>query len=182
MWSKTLSAILTTAILFASASAYAGDIIVPRDELVSILSGYHDTPGEDYWMKLDPGQTRETLKSITDDPTVFTPVRARALIALTYFGNDEVSGLLSNKLRTETLPYLRSAACEALSRLKGEESLPELKDALNDQNVMVRLTAIRSLRRLGTDNAKQTLQNRLATETNTTAKSVIQRALTQMEQ
>jgi len=177
---KKIFAAALISLSLAAAAAQAQDVVVSQENLTSVLSGYHGMPGPDYWARLEPVATRATLTAIADDSSAFVAVRARALMALAYFNDESVSAYLESKVKNEPEPYVRSAACSAVARARGEKAVPLLSEALEDSEVIVRLSAVRSLSAIGTDEARNALKSRLSAETNTTAKSVITHALEQM--
>lgn len=169
------------AIMFMNPSVSQADgVIVEYDNLIAVLSGYHEMPEADYWAGLEPESTRASLIKIANDLNVFTVIRARALYALTYFNNDEVSRFIRDKAKSDSIPYMRSSAFGALARSDGEKALDVFSDGLNDKEVMVRLSAARSLRRVGGDRARAILERAASTEKNSTAKSVFDKNLKAM--
>lgn len=175
-----IAAALAATLLMLSGPAFAQGAVVSYEDLVSVLSGYHGAPDREYWAGLEPETARENLLRMIDDPEVFTVVRARAMTALTYFGGVEVERLLEKRMKTEKNPYLRASACEALVRAKGQRALPDLSEALSDEDVMVRLTAVRSLRKLGGPEAMEVIRQRVDGEKNDTARKVMMKTLEQM--
>ncbi|MGK7346302.1 MAG: HEAT repeat domain-containing protein [Candidatus Nitrospinota bacterium M3_3B_026] len=177
---KTLAAAFAATLLMISGPAFAQGAVVSYEDLVSVLSGYHGAPDREYWAGLEPETARENLLRMIDDPEVFTVVRARAMTALTYFDGAEVERLLEGKMKTEKNPYLRASACEALVRAKGQRALQDLSEALSDEDVMVRLTAVRSLRKLGGPKAREIIREKMDSEKNDTARKVMMKTLEQI--
>lgn len=177
---NTLLAVIAALILLSPSLGAAQDVVVPYENLVSVLSGYHGAPGPDYWERLEPESTKQNLMRIVEDPEVFTVVRARAMTALTYFDGEEVESLLTQKARTEKTGYMRAAAYEALAEAKGKGATRALGEALQDEDTIVRLTAVRSLRKIGGPEAKKVLREGMEREKNPTARSVMSKALEQM--
>ena len=178
---KTIAAAFAAMLFTISGPALAQDVVVDHDNMVSVLSGYHGMPGADYWARLEPEQALETLMNIANDPAVFTVVRARALSALTHFKNEAVTNLLVDKARNDKVAYMRSAAYEAIAKAEGPAATASLAEALKDTDVMVRLTAVRSLRKIGTPEAKAALRTGIEIEKNPTARSVMTSTLEQMK-
>lgn len=176
-----LAAVFTLFSLALSGAAGAGGLVISYDSLVSALSGYHEMPGEEYWDRLEPEGTRDMLMKMVDDQEVFTPVRARAMRALVYYSNGEVNRFLADRTGGQTTPYLRSSAYEALAVMKGPAAAPDLARGLEDGDIMVRLTAVRNLRKLATPEARKALEMRLGDERNPTARYVIEKSLEQMD-
>lgn len=175
-----LASVFVVFSLAASGAAGAGGLVISYDSLVSALSGYHEMPDADYWARLEPAATRDMLMKMVDDQDVFTPVRARAMRALVYYSNGEVDRFLAARTGGETTPYLRSSAYEALAVMKGPDAAADLRRGLADSDIMVRLTAVRNLRKLGTAEARKALELRLSDERNPTARYVIEKSLEQM--
>ena len=167
--------------LISAGPVSRGNVVVSYDSLVEALSGYHEIPGADYWARLEPESTKANLTRMADDPAVFTLVRARALRALVYYADDQVAQLLTRKATQDPLAYMRSSACEAYMLMDKTKATPLLSTALDDKDVMVRLTAARALRMVGTPEAKMALERRLGSEKNNTARFVINRSLELME-
>lgn len=176
-----LAAVFIFFALALAGVAGAGGLVISYDSLVSALSGYHEMPGEEYWDGLEPEATRDMLMKMVDDQEVFTPIRARAMRALVYYSNGDVDRFLASRTGGQTTPYLRSSAYEALAVMKGPAATPDLARGLDDVDIMVRLTAVRNLRILGTPEARRALEMRLSDEKNPTARYVIQKSLEQMD-
>jgi len=80
------------------------------------------------------------------------PTRAAARAALKELGeaaSDDVARVLGSTSR----PATRCAAAEVLGEIGGPGAVPALGKALQDQSVKVRLSALRSLLRMGTEEA-----------------------------
>ncbi len=178
---RIMVAAVAVLIFMTPLRSFAGGVIVSYENLQSVLSGYHGMPEADYWNRLDPVSTRESLMRMANDPKVFTIVRARALQAMAYYSNDDVTELLDRKAKGDKVAYIRSAALQALATAKGDQAVNALGEALKDDDVMVRLTAIRSLQAINAPEARNMLMRSLETEKNKTARHVMNRALKQME-
>ncbi|MBI4666811.1 MAG: HEAT repeat domain-containing protein [Nitrospinae bacterium] len=170
-------AVLTLVFAPSVGRAQAGTVVVPYENMVSVLSAYHGMPGKDYWAKLNPEATRATLIGISNDEKLFPAVRARAMLALAYFKNDEAVSLVVKKSKGDLNPYIRATAIEALAALEGEKAVTSVGPGLEDVDVMVRISAIRALKKIGTPEAKKTLEGAMATEKNPTARSILQKSL-----
>ncbi len=159
----------------------AQEVQVTKKNLVSVLSGYHEAPGEEYWRNLEPETTKTTLIDIATDTTVFTIARARALLALQYFADDESMAVVAERAVNDPVPYMRATAVEALSDMKGEKRVELLSKTLSDKELMVRLTAINSLKTIGTAEARSALENHNGVETDKSAREIIGKALSEMK-
>ncbi len=177
---KMLAAVVMTVVLFAPAQSFAQNVVVSYEDLISSLSGYHEAPDADYWNRLEPGSTKANLLRIVNDEHVLTIVRARALTALTYYEGEDALNAIKRTATDNPSAFMRSAAYEALSTSRTKMLAPLIARGLDDGDVMVRLSAVRSLRKIGTDEAMRALEKRLGTENNSTARSVISKTLNQM--
>ncbi|VAX22962.1 hypothetical protein MNBD_NITROSPINAE01-791 [hydrothermal vent metagenome] len=178
---KTLAVLVITIVLFAPAQSFAQNVVVSYEDLISSLSGYHETPDADYWNRLEPGSTKASLLRMVNDERVLTIVRARALTALAYYGSEDAINAIKTTATNNPSAFMRSAAYEALSMSRTKMAAPLIARGLDDADVMVRLSAVRSLRKIGTDEAVRALEKRLGAENNSTARSVISKTLKQMQ-
>lgn len=166
--------------LLCASTSYAQDILVPYGDMVSILSGRHGMPESDYFARLKPDPARETLMKIAGDEGVFPVARARAMLALTYFKTADTAKLVADKAANDKNPYMRSSAYEALANMEGERAIKALGAGLKDSDVMVRLSAIRSLGKVGGPEAKKLIEDNAQEEKNPTAAAVMKKSLEQM--
>lgn len=173
---RSLMIAALAALLIVPAAWAQQGIVVEREEMISVLSGYHGAPGAEYWQKLDPASTRATLRAIIEDGSVFPVARSRAMRALTYV-DGQAGEYLGARAANEKNTYLRASAYDAHARAAGEGALPALTGALNDSDAMVRIMAARNLSRIGTPEAKQTLRRAMESEKNGVARSIMSRSL-----
>jgi hypothetical protein len=171
---------LTAFFTVLSSPSLAQDVVVPYENMVSVLSGFHGMPGKDYFDRLKPDAARETLMKIVGDEQVFPVARGRAMLALAYFKNDDALNLVTGKVMGDKNPYLRSSALEALTNMEGAKAVKTIGAGLKDSDVMVRLSAIRSLKKIGGDEARKLIEESLAEEKNPTAAVVMKNSLEQM--
>ncbi|MBI5815837.1 MAG: HEAT repeat domain-containing protein [Nitrospinae bacterium] len=174
------TAALAAFVLAFAHVSFAGGAVVPYENMVSVLSGHHGAPGDEYWSKLDADHTREVLLKISGDEKVHTIVRARAVLALAHFRTEQTAAVITQKAKSDSLPYLRSAAFESLAKSEGENALKALSDGLKDSDVMVRISVARSIGKIGGAEAKKTLKGSLGSEKDSTAKSVMEKTVEQM--
>ncbi|VAX26171.1 hypothetical protein MNBD_NITROSPINAE02-1693 [hydrothermal vent metagenome] len=178
---KKIILVAVVALIFISPSgARAGGIVMEYQNLVAVLSGYHNIPEAQYWARLEPESTRASLIKMANDSEVFTVIRARALFALEYYKNDEVSRLIRDVAKSDSIPYMRSSAYGALVRSEGVRALDAFRDGLGDKDTMVRLSAARSLRQVGGARARAILERASLAEKNSTVKSVFEKSLKEM--
>ena len=174
-----ISALTALSLVFVSTS-FAQDVVVPYENMVSVLSGHHGMPDSAYFARLKPDTARETLMKIAGDETVFPVARARALLALAYFKTDAATSMVADKAANDTNPYMRSSAYEALGNMEGASAVKTIGAGLKDSDVMVRLSAIRSLGKIGGAEAKKLLEDNLPAEKNSTAAVVMKNSIEQM--
>lgn len=173
------SALVAFSLVFASTS-FAQDVLVPYDDMISILSGRHGMPENSYFAKLQPDAARETLMKIAVDEKVFPLARGRAMLALTYFRSGEASRLVADKAVNDKNPYMRSSAYEALANMEGATAVKTISEGLKDPDVMVRISAIRSLGMVGGQEAKKTIEDNIQVEKHPTVSAVMKKSLEQM--
>lgn len=173
------SALIAFSLVFASTS-FAQDALVPYGDMVSVLLGRHGMPDSDYFARLKPDPARETLMKIAGDENVFPVARARAMLALSYFRNRETTRMVADKAANDKNPYMRSSAYEALGNMEGASAVKTIGEGLKDADVMVRLSAIRSLGRIGGQEAKKLIEDNMQVEKNPTAAAVMKRSLEQI--
>jgi len=176
-----MALVAAAAIMFTTSSSFAQGAVVPYENMVSILSAYHGLPEPEYWSRLDVNHTREMLTKMVDDQKLHTIVRARAMLALQYFRTDDTVNLIAGKAKGDSIAYMRSTAYEALVNSEGEKALKLVGEGLKDSDTMVRMSAIRSLKKIGGPEAKSMLEGNLKEESNPAVKSVMQRSLDQMK-
>ncbi len=175
--------VLLLMVVFVASPVFGQDKTVSHDDLLGALSGYHDIPGAEYWSQFDAASASSGLMSIVNSVDVPSPMRARALKALTYFKSDDVARHLASIAQNEQMPYIRAAAFSALSQVSSPaEGLQVLKNALGDSDVMVRLTAARALRGMQTEEAAKVIEESLGSETSSTARSIMTNILDQMRE
>ena len=118
---KLLLTCFALALLIFPSTGSAQGIVMDYDGLVSVLSGFHGGPDADYWKKLDFESTKAMLITISDDETLNTIVRSRALLALTHFPSQGTTAHLSNITAGGKIAYMRASALDAYSQLKDGE-------------------------------------------------------------
>ena len=177
---KYLFSALTALSLVLASTSFAQDVVVPYENMVSVLSGHHGMPNSTYFARLKPDTARETLMRIAGDETVFPVARARAMLALANFRSDEAASMVAGKAANDPNPYMCSSAYEALGDMEGTSAVKTIGEGLKDSDVMVRLSAIRSLGKIGGQEAKKLMEDNLPAEKNPTASAVMKKSLEQM--
>jgi HEAT repeat protein len=174
--------LLAAALFFTPMVAMADGIVVGKTELVSILSGYHGAPGADYWARLDPAATPVTLKAIAEDESVFPIARSRALTALTYFADGSTADYLAHQAGSLKNAYLRASAYDAYGQAAGTAGVKTLANGLYDDDTMVRVMSSRALSRVGGKEAASSLRKAIASERNSTARSIMKKSLDSIQE
>lgn len=176
---KHLLAALVAAIIVAPSVSLAGGVVVEKEDLVSVLSGYHGGPDASYWERLDPTTTIATLKAIIEDESVFPIARSRAMAGLILIDGGDGTAYLGQLTKTMTNNYLRASAYDAFGRAAGEKGITTLANGLSDKDTMVRVMTSRRLSRIGGEEARTALKKALATEENPTARKIMEKSLAQ---
>ncbi|MDH5508872.1 MAG: HEAT repeat domain-containing protein [Nitrospinota bacterium] len=147
------------------------------ENLRSVLSGYHEVPGPDYWQKLDANMARASLLRLSADKNELIHIRTRALSALANFVDPQVERSLIQIFNSQERGYLRAAALNTYSAIRGREAVPALEKGLSDKDEIVKISAIRGLGRVGGEQAARILQRAMHTEIDPVAKDAMARSL-----
>jgi HEAT repeat protein len=152
-----------------------------RARCQTLLSGYERVPTEADFAPLGAAAL-PALEAIRADPASLPTTRSRAVSAM---------GLLKDPAAVERLKGLaadaeleesqRSAALLALAHRAGEGALPQLAPLLDDPNPRLRDSAARAVARVGTPDARKSLEGRLEKESDPGVREAIQQNLTKME-
>lgn len=152
-----------------------------RDAVDALLSGYERVPTEEDWKRLGP-DALGVLEQIYNDPAALPSRRTRAVASMAQVDNPEaVSRLKAIVGDSAADPQYRSTAALALAYRTGEKSLPEVQPLLDHQDPRLRDAAARALGRVGTEDARKFLEERLGKEEDPAVREAIQQSLTKME-
>jgi hypothetical protein len=151
--------------------------ITQVETAILLLSGFHGI-GDQAQFEAQLQQPQQTLWTIVRDPERLLFHRDRALIALAYWPSDELHAHLVTMLSgTSDDDMARHTAMSLLARGWGDQALPLLTPLLTDSDLQIRLTAVDSLRVIGTPAAHQALQTALPQEAHALVQQAIQEVL-----
>jgi len=146
---------------------------VTRDAIVTMLSGFEDTPTLTQMRALGDGAV-PILISLHDDPQVIQPVRLRAVEAMGAFSTPEARTFLLRVIHDPAeSPIVVREAIEALGQSQGAHAVPQLTSMLASHDRVVREGAIEALGSIGTPAARQHLIQHRAHEADTALRARI---------
>jgi HEAT repeat protein len=152
-----------------------------REQVDALLNGYERIPSDEDWKRLGPGALG-TLEQIYADPNAFPTRRTRAVASMAQVDNPAAVERLKAILQDDRAdPQYRSTAALALGARIGNEAVPSLEPALKDRDTRVREASARAMARLGTPEARRSLEAQLENEQDPLVREVIQRSLTKTE-
>jgi len=175
-----MSYIMRAAVIMAMLAAPAGAQNLEAasvDNLRAVLSGYHEVPGADYWARLDADAARSSLLHLSSSANELIQIRTRAMEALAFFPSPRVERSLMDIVSGGERAYLRAAALNTYSAIRGHDALPLLEKSLADKDEIVRISAIRGLGRVGGDKAGAILQGAMESEKDPVARDAMARSL-----
>lgn len=97
--------------------------------------------------------------------------------ALAFFPSPRVERSLMDIVSGGERAYLRAAALNTYSAIRGHDALPLLEKSLADKDEIVRISAIRGLGRVGGDKAGAILQGAMESEKDPVARDAMARSL-----
>lgn len=148
-----------------------------RPKVEALLGGYEFEPTKAHWDKLGPSAL-DVLVAIANDNSALPSRRARAIASMNHFDGAAVSGNLITFTQSSSLPpTLRATAASVLVAREGDSALPTVTPLLSSSDVRVREMVAKSLARLGTADARKSLESRRDTEQDPAVREVIQRGL-----
>ncbi len=155
----SLSAVLV--VLGMGCVAHAQAVQAPsRDALITMLSGFEDTPTLAQVRALGEG-TVPALIALYDDPQVIQPVRLRAVEAMGAFSTPEAHAFLLRVIRAPgQSPIVVREALEALGQSRGGAAVSEIAPLLASPERAIREGAIEALGSIGTPEARAQLSAR----------------------
>ena len=142
-------------LIVSGSNAGVSDI---RSRLLTLLSDRHHLATMDEVKSAGQGAV-DTLKAIVDDTALPLYQRIRATLALGYYSDDNTSAFLRKTVIDQNgIVALRSAALTALARSSAsDESVEFIARYLNDDDQLVRGSAIGALKVINTDSALRAL-------------------------
>lgn len=148
-----------------------------RARVVDLVSGLERSPSAEDWSLLGPGAVVELL-ALAEDSSMLPTQRGNALLALGNFPTDRAQTLLvATVVDASASALLRRKAGSGLAHGWGASAVPALTVALGAADVQVRQSAASALAALSDPAAEDALRARLAVETNTSVRQVIEQAV-----
>lgn len=148
-----------------------------RPKVEALLSGYEFEPRKDDWERLGPGAL-DVLVAIANDEKALPSRRQRAIASMNHFDDASVSVKLASFADSTTLePRLRATAAQVLLQRDGEKALPKVAPLLSSPDPLIRENAAKSIAKVGTPNARKTLESRLEKEQDAAVREAIQQGL-----
>jgi len=144
-----------------------------RDALVTMLSGFEDTPTLAQIRALGDGAV-PMLIALHDDAQVIQPVRLRAVEAMGAFSTPEARTFLLRVIHDpQESPIVVREAIEALGQSQGAAAVPQISAMLSSHDRVVRESAIDALGTIDTAAARHRLAQHASHETDATLRQRI---------
>lgn len=167
------SVILVALALLAPSAALAQSAPPTREQIVTMLSGFEDTPTLAQMRALGDGAV-PILIALYDDPAVIQPVRLRAVEAMGAYASPEARTFLLRLIHERgASPILVREAIEALGQSQGASAIPVISPLLSSPTRAIRESAIEALGAIGTPAAHAQLTRRQPQEHDTALRARI---------
>ncbi|NPC86819.1 HEAT repeat domain-containing protein, partial [Pyxidicoccus fallax] len=161
-----------------AAPTSAGDV---RARVLALLEASQGGLREDAWRRLGP-QAVPVLTSLAVDSSLPIARRALAMTSLSLVDPAQGAQSIREVLEDARAPAdVRANAATALGRSLGLEAIPTLISRLEDREDSVREAVAVALGRLGGQQARQALEDRLPVEERPLVREALQRGLTLVE-
>jgi HEAT repeat protein len=165
----------------AAPSPLAGPSGDLRARVLDLLDAPQGGLREEAWRRLGPDAV-PVLTAIVVDPSATIARRALAMTSLAQVDPARGAGSIREVLEDARAPAdVRASAAAALGRSLGLEAIPTLITRLEDREDLVREAAAVALGRLGGQQARQALEDRLPLEERPLVREALQRGLTLVE-
>ncbi len=169
-----LAVALASSLVAAPAEAQAGPT---RASVRQLLSGIEDVPTDADWRRVGD-RALPLLIELYNDPREAPYVRLRAVGATAAFPVPAVRTFLRAVARApEQSDLFVAEAVEALARGFGAAAVPDVAAFLGHEEPVVREAAARALARVGGDDARRALRERLRVEPLDYVRETLTRAL-----
>ncbi|SEU31737.1 HEAT repeat-containing protein [Myxococcus fulvus] len=156
----------------------------PRDlraQVESLLDASQGTPRDEQLRRLGP-QAVPVLSSLVMDGSAPSTRRARAVASLALVDPTQSAHSIQEVLEDARAPAdVRASAAGALARCLGIDAIPPLSARLTDQEEPVREAVALALGRLGGQQVRQALEERLPLEERPLVREALQRGLSLAE-
>ncbi len=152
-----------------------------RARVMELLDASQGGPRDEAWRQLGP-EAVPVLTSLAVDRTAPVARRAQALTSLALVDPACGAGSIREVLEDSHAPAdVRASAAAALARCQGLEAIPTLLTRLQDREDRVREAVAVTLGRLGGQQVRQALEDRLPLEERPLVREALQRGLTLVE-
>jgi hypothetical protein len=152
-----------------------------REQVEGLLNGYERMPTDEEWKRIGP-DALGVLEQIYLDATALPSRRTRAVASMAQVDNPAAADKLKEILQDGRVDVqYRSTAALALGSRMGSSAVPALEPALKDRDGRVREASARAMARLGSPEARRSLEEQLAKEEDPAVREVIQQSLTKTE-
>jgi HEAT repeat protein len=152
-----------------------------KAKVEALLSGYERIPTDEDWKRLGP-DALGVLEQLYNDPAQLPSTRTRAVASMAQVDNPAaVDSLKAIVADAKVDAQYRSTAVLALGYRTGEQALPQLEPLLDDKSPQMRDAAARAIGKVGTPDARKSLEERLGKEQDPAVREAIQQSLTKME-
>ncbi|NTX35339.1 HEAT repeat domain-containing protein [Myxococcus sp. CA051A] len=152
-----------------------------REQVLMLLDPSQGPLREEQWRQLGP-QAVPVLRSLVVDPSVPSTRRARAMASLALIDPPQGAPSIQEVLEDPRAPAdVRASAAGALARCLGTEAIRPLAARLMDREDPVREAVALALGRLGGQQARQALEERLPIEERPLVREALQRGLSLAE-
>ncbi|MFY2559835.1 HEAT repeat domain-containing protein [Corallococcus terminator] len=156
----------------------SGDL---REQVLTLLDPSQGPLREEPWRRLGP-QAVTVLRSLVVDPSVPSSRRARAMASLALIDPPQGAPSIQEVLEDPRAPAdVRASAAGALAHCLGTEAIRPLAARLVDREDPVREAVALALGRLGGQQARQALEERLPLEERPLVREALQRGLSLAE-
>ena len=175
----------TRATVEPPAASAPGAAPLPSSELrarvLALLDASQGGPREESWRRLGPDAV-PVLTALAVDRETPIARRALALTSLALVDPAGGAGSIREVLEDARAPAdVRASAAAALGRCLGLEAIPTLLNRLQDREDRVREAVAVTLGRLGGQQVRQALEDRLPLEERPLVREAVQRGLTLVE-
>lgn len=173
---KKISPIAFLPVLFFAFSSHAEENS-KKSEVIGLLSGYEYEAGQEEWNEVGP-DAKLILMEITGDTGQKKIIKARAILALAYFPDNETRQFLLNLVSDEKQDekFIRKGLY-ALSSGFGKAVLADLGGFLSHENPDIRDASVRAISKIVCKKSLKLLKKRLKVEKNEMVREVLKKKI-----
>jgi len=175
------SVFILLSLLFLSAPA-RGEEQSTRDKVLKLLKGYEYEPGQSEWDEIGP-EAASVLMDIASDPQQVKILRARALLALSYFPLAKVRVFMVELVSMEGQDEMVvRKGLYSLASAFGKNSLDDVAAFLGHENPDVREAAARAVGKIVSWKSLKLLKQRAKVEENAMVLEVVRDLIKNLKQ